>query len=111
MITHEIKETLDADRILLMQNGKILTGGTPREILTDTLLLAQTSLRPPMPVQVYLELKAQGIPLSDIPLSMEELVAELLQLYQHVPTSDCIGETCPNNPTVTRTNSKGGEPS
>ena len=109
MITHEIKETLDADRILLMQNGKILTGGTPREILTDTLLLAQTSLRPPMPVQVYLELKAQGIPLSDIPLSMEELVAELLQLYQHVPTSDCIDETYPNDPTVTRTNSKGGE--
>ena len=111
MITHEIKETLYADRILLMQDGKILADGTPHEILTDTVLLAQTSLRPPMPVQVYLELKAQGIFLPDIPLTREELVAELLQLYQQVPTSDCIGETCPNNPTVTRTNSKGGEPS
>lgn len=111
MITHEIKETLYADRILLMQDGKILADGTPHEILTDTVLLAQTSLRPPMPVQVYLELNAQGFPLPDIPLTREELVAELLQLYQQVPTSDCIGETCPNNPTVTRTNSKGGEPS
>lgn len=64
-----------------------------------------------MPVQVYLELNAQGFPLPDIPLTRDELVAELLQLYQQVPTSDCIGETCPNNLTVTRTNSKGGEPS
>ncbi len=111
MITHEIKETLNTDRILLMQNGKILADGTPREILTDTALLAQTSLLPPMPVQVYLELKAQGISLPDIPLTMEELVAELLQRYQQVQASKLINETYPNNPAVAQTNSKGGEPS
>ena len=111
MITHDVEETLHADRIILMQDGKILAGGTPREILTDAGLLAQTSLRPPMPVQMYEELKAQEITLPDIPLTMEELTAELLKFYQSSNDSGSMGKAFLDNPAITTTISKGGEPS
>ena len=73
MITHYVEEALDADRVVLMWDGKILANGTPREILTDMELLKQTRLKPPMTVQLYYELKAQGIELDECPLSNTEL--------------------------------------
>lgn len=82
MITHYVEEALGADRVVLMRGGKILANGTPREILTDADLLKQTRLKPPMPVQLYYELKRQGITLPYCPLTKDDFEDELLQLYQ-----------------------------
>ncbi len=80
MITHYVEEALDADRIFLMQGGKLRKSGSPREILTDRGLLAEANLIPPLAVRIYFDLKDSGILLDRCPLTKEELVEELCRL-------------------------------
>lgn len=80
MITHYVEEALDADRIFLMQGGKLRKSGCPREILTDRGLLAEAGLVPPLAARIYFDLKDSGILLDRCPLTNEELVEELCRL-------------------------------
>ena len=80
MITHYVEEALDADRIFLMQGGKLRKSGSPREILTDRGLLAEANLIPPLAMRIYFDLKDSGILLDRCPLTKEELVEELCRL-------------------------------
>lgn len=80
MITHYVEEALGADRIFLMQGGKLCKSGSPREILTDRDLLAQAGLIPPLAVRLYHDLRDSGILLDRCPLTSEELVEELCRL-------------------------------
>jgi energy-coupling factor transport system ATP-binding protein len=77
MITHYIEEAIGADRVYLIHNGKMIAGGTAREMLTQPELLAAAGLTPPMPVQMYHDLKQAGITLARCPLTLEELAEEL----------------------------------
>ncbi len=77
MITHYIEEAIDADRVYLIHNGKMIGDGTAREMLTQPELLAAAGLTPPMPVQMYHDLKQAGITLARCPLTLEELAEEL----------------------------------
>lgn len=117
MITHYVEEALDADRVVLMWDGKILANGTPRKILTDMELLKQTRLKPPMTVQLYYELKAQGIELDECPLSNTELTEALSQVYKNsvshtIPcqtrSSSWDNRTCEGQDSVTVSPQKGG---
>lgn len=81
MITHYVEEAVLADRVLLMNQGKILAEGTPKEILTRPDLLEQAQLVPPLPVQMYYDLSMSGIKLGSCPLTEEELVEELCRLH------------------------------
>ena len=80
MITHYVEEAIAADRIYLMQNGRVIGSGTPREVLTDSELMKQACLTPPIPVRIYYDLKAAGVELSTCPLTNEELVDEVCRL-------------------------------
>ena len=77
MITHYIEEAIGADRVYLIHNGKMIADGTAREMLTQPELLAAAGLTPPMPVQMYHDLKQAGITLARCPLTLEELAEEL----------------------------------
>lgn len=77
MITHYVEEAVFADRVYLMHDGRMLAGGTPREMLTDLELLRRTGLTPPVPVRMYHDLKAAGFELPYCPLTNEELAEEL----------------------------------
>jgi len=81
MITHYVEEAVHADKVCLMQDGKIAACGSPREILTDRELLDRVGFLPPFPVRVYEDLKASGITLKNCPLTNEELVEELCRLH------------------------------
>lgn len=80
MITHYVEEAIDTDCVWLMKEGVILKKGRPYDILTDIHLLTQAKLVPPLNVQIYYDLLENGIQLSHIPLTNEELVEELCQL-------------------------------
>ncbi len=77
LITHYMEEAVIADRIYLLRDGRIMAHGTAREILTDRALLAGAGLVPPLPVQLYYDLKEEGIILERCPLTGAELVEEL----------------------------------
>lgn len=84
MITHDVEEAVLADRVILMgcPNGQktpntVLAQGSVREILTDSGLLKQAGILPPMAVRMYEDLKQAGIELNRCPLTKEELAEEL----------------------------------
>lgn len=80
MITHFAEEAVQADRVILMKNGRITADGIPKQILTDMDLLAFAGIEAPLPVQIYHSLERRGIRLDTCPLTKEELAGELCSL-------------------------------
>lgn len=80
LITHYMEEAIDADRIIVMDDGKIVMDGKPKEIFSKVRELKSYGLDVPQATELAFELKEDGMPLSDGILSREELVKELLPL-------------------------------
>ena len=57
LITQRPEEAVRADRILLMNAGKIAAEGTPREVLSDAPLLQEAGLQPPFGVRLWTEIR------------------------------------------------------
>ena len=77
MITHYAEEAVNADRVIIMKEGRVLASGAPSEILTDRELLADAGLMPPAAVQIYHRLKERGLRLGHCPLTNDGLVEEI----------------------------------
>ncbi len=75
-ITHFMEEAVEADRILVMNEGKVLKNGSPVEIFQDINFLSQINLEVPVFIKLADKLRKDGISLPDI-LSVEELVEAL----------------------------------
>ena len=78
-ITHYVEETVAADKIILMHQGRVLACGHPRAILTDLDLMKKAELIPPLPVRLYYDLQQAGVNLSNCPLTNEEFVEAICQ--------------------------------
>ena len=79
-ITHDIEEAKNADRIIVMNNGKVIAIGKPQEILSDEKSLLKYELDIPFALKVANSLRRLNIETSRT-LDMEELVKELCQLH------------------------------
>lgn len=75
-ITHHIDEALLADEIIVLNKGKVVSVGNPKEILYNNNLLKENNLLPPFVVEVLESLKEQGINIEKC-FTMEELVSKL----------------------------------
>lgn len=82
LITHYMDEAVQAGRIIVMDNGQILTQGTPRQVFSQVELLKQHQLDVPQSTELIYRLKSGGFPLPDCVLNMEECVAALEPLFQ-----------------------------
>lgn len=80
MISQYVEEVAEADRIIVMDSGKIIAEGLPIEILSNRELLHKAGLKPPFAVNVYYDLMKNGISLSECPLTNERLVDLLCRL-------------------------------
>lgn len=80
LITHYMEEVIEADRIFVMDDGKVVLQGTPKEVFSQVELLKKLRLDVPQATLVAYELKKRGVALPDGILSNEELVDELWQL-------------------------------
>jgi len=75
LITHYAEEAVNADKIIVMKEGKVLSCGNPHEIFTDKELLKEAGLKPPKTVEIANALREKGIqvPLEVLtPLSLKE---------------------------------------
>lgn len=77
LITHYMEEVVDADRVFVMDKGKIAMSGTPREIFSRVSELKDLRLTVPQVTELAWELKKSGIPIRDGILTREELTEEL----------------------------------
>lgn len=76
-ITHDLEEAAKADRILVMNKGKLYREGTPEEIFQMDEELIKLGLDIPFPVKMSKIMREKGIGLSKSYLTEEELVTEL----------------------------------
>ena len=80
MITHYAEEAVLAEKVYVLSEGKLIGGGSPREVLTDMDLLNQAGLVAPLAVSFYYDLIKMGIRLKKCPLTLEELSEEICSL-------------------------------
>ena len=80
LITHYMEEVVHADRVFVMDKGKVVMQGTPREIFSQVDRLKALHLGVPQVTELAYELKKSGVPLPDGVLTREELVSELKKI-------------------------------
>lgn len=66
LITHYMEEVIDADRIFVMDAGKIVLQGTPREVFSRVEELEKYKLDVPQVTKLAYELRKAGIPLDTV---------------------------------------------
>ncbi|MBE7089294.1 MAG: energy-coupling factor transporter ATPase [Clostridiales bacterium] len=83
-ITHYMDEILDADRVIVMQNGKIAMEGTPRRIFSEKEKIKKLGLELPLAMRISEELISRGLPLKEGILTREDLAEELCSLKRKI---------------------------
>lgn len=81
LITHYMDEAVKADKIFVMDKGKVVMEGTPKEVFYDVEKIKSLKLDVPQATELAYELIQNGIPLPKGILTSEELVEELCRLY------------------------------
>ena len=81
LITHYMEEAIDADRVIVMDDGKVIMDGVPKEIFSRVKELKEHGLDVPQATELAYELKEAGMPLTDGILSREELAGQLMALF------------------------------
>lgn len=77
LITHYMDEVIHADKVIVMDQGKIVMQGTPREIFSKVDELKQYRLDVPQVTELAYELQKEGLPIPNGILTVEELVNAL----------------------------------
>lgn len=80
LITHYMEEVVGADHVYVMEKGKVVMDGTPREIFSRVDELKEHRLDVPQVTLVADELKKAGLDIPDGILTREELVNALVAL-------------------------------
>jgi len=80
LITHNMEEAVEADRIVVMNKGKIVMNGKPKEIFSNVSLMKKIGLDVPQVTELAYELKQNGINIASDILTIDEMVNALCQL-------------------------------
>lgn len=76
-ITHYMEEVIYADKVFVMDKGKVVMQGTPKEIFSRVEDLQKLRLDVPQVTLLAHELKKAGVPIEDGILTIEELMEQL----------------------------------
>ena len=88
LITHHTDEVVDADRIVLMKDGKIIGDDIPKKIFVDYELLKKAKMDIPPVVELGMRLEKQQIGLEGPVLQEQEMIEKIVKLYR----SKCGGK-------------------
>ena len=77
LITHHMSEAAQADRVIAMDDGRIVADGTPKEVFTQVELLEKARLSVPETTRLLYELRQDGMELPLDALSVEECAQAL----------------------------------
>ena len=88
LITHHTDEVVDADRIVLMKDGKIIGDDIPKKIFADFELLKKAKMDIPPVVELGMRLEKQQIGLEGPVLQEQEMIEKIVKLYR----SKCGGK-------------------
>ena len=88
LITHHTDEVVDADRIVLMKDGKIIGDDIPKKIFADYELLKKAKMDIPPVVELGMRLEKQQSGLEGPVLQEQEMIEKIVKLYR----SKCGGK-------------------
>ena len=81
-ITHYMEEAARADRVIVINDGRVALDGTAREVFSRTAELHSMGLESPQGVELVAELRAVGIDFAGEVLTAEECEAAIAQLLE-----------------------------
>lgn len=84
LVTHHMDEAIDADRVLVMNEGRIAKLGTPLEVFSDVDFLKRCKLSVPQPVELFYGLKKAGLNLPRVTLNEADCVEILREFLMSV---------------------------
>jgi len=77
-VTHLLEETVEADRIVIMQQGRVVLENTPAAIFSDLERLRQFRLIIPEPIALAARLREIGFAIAPDALTVEAIAQEIL---------------------------------
>ncbi len=80
LVTHFMDEAVNADRVIVMDDGKIALDGTPSEVFCNTELLKSLGLAVPKALELADELRKNGVNIGGTPLTTEQFIEEYKKL-------------------------------
>lgn len=80
LISHYMEEVIDIDKLYVMDDGKLVMSGTPREIFSQVEKLKELRLDVPHVTELAYELQKEGVPLKNGILTSEEFTEELIRV-------------------------------
>ena len=93
LITHYMEEVTSADQVIVMDQGKILMQGTPKEVFSRVEELKEHRLDVPQVTMLAHELRKSGLNIPEGILTSEELIRELVKLKTTIAAEG--GVICP----------------
>ncbi len=82
LITHYMEEVVYADKVFVMDQGKVVMEGTPKEIFSQVEVLKSYSLDVPQVTMLAYELKKRGLDLPEGILTNQELIEKISGLVE-----------------------------
>lgn len=79
-ITHFMEEAVQADRIYVMDEGKVIVEGSPRQVFKNVDVMKKLGLDVPQMTELAYELSKSGVNIKSDILTIDEMVNELCQL-------------------------------
>ena len=83
-ITHYMEEVIQADRVIVLSDGKIALSGTPEEIFNQKDKLNELGLELPAPARIKEKLEKNGVEISGNPLDESALGEQLCKLASKI---------------------------
>ena len=82
-ITHYMDEAVKADRVMVINDGKLFADGTPKEVFRDVAALRRVGLDVPQGRELLYALAQHGVSFADTPIDNEACAALILERFQN----------------------------
>ena len=92
MITHFMEEAALADRVIVLDEGKVARVGTPQEVLVDVDALSALNLEVPFAAELSQALRRAGVPVTAA-VTEEELAKSVFSLFGPRAAKACGGDS------------------
>ena len=83
LITHYMDEAIQADQVIVMNDGKVVMEGTPKQVFSQVEELKAHGLDVPQVTELAYELQKEGLPLPDGILTVDEFVQEMKRIARN----------------------------
>ena len=79
LITHFMEETVNADRLIIMNEGKVLLDGAPEKVFSHRDLIRSVNLDVPLMAELAARLKEKGVNVPENIITEEKMVEFICQ--------------------------------